>query len=669
MAKKTKNKKGWRTVKKEKVRSLFMYYDKNDKQVYGYYDDEAKKLVPVTKKEYEAYKAEQDRKWEEAQKKALSAPHPSQSFKDDDKDYFAKKQSWRDEWDYDDDLSGYGNYYGGAGYRRSYSYNWDSTAAFRDVRGRAVAAFPGLSKVLYTLDPKIRMKTELPYGCLTVTEDYTAYYSIMGCEDSPDLAPLVLLLDTTKVVLDHAKRSRALARRLAMYQGSMLHDIQKAPLQMLINMVSHRMAFSGLEKEACPPSEEFAKGHEQAMEVLRQTSRHVSAFIDKLRERLSEEESAALESPYSGSFEEQIEYLLHAAELPLHPGYSEEEQQQLDELMARENAENYEDVYRIEFRSAHPDIIQECVYAAVKLLYPEDFTTDSDGNESMNDGSKAAEAMNGFIQLMGSSVSDGFRREFEQTRQEAQGQEGDGKGRGQGLGQKQAWKLKEEWTKEGRMGKDGLGALLEESVKARLRNSERSVAGRVIRQKIMSCARVAGRGYARQQYNNRNRRQHAINEASGIQAVLPQWKDVVPELVVVCDTSGSMSRTDIEFMLGELVALAREYRAADRIHIFPADTSITQYHAIRNAEDIVRMPINGGGGTNMPQALEGAMQYLKTNVGSKPNVALIITDGDTPWGGIDDIDIPVIVALTGNTSTPTPKGLDVVRIYPEGYTG
>ena len=136
--------------------------------------------------------------------------------------------------------------------------------------------------------------------------------------------------------------------------------------------------------------------------------------------------------------------------------------------------------------------------------------------------------------------------------------------------------------------------------------------------------------------------------------VLPTMVRPVPEVVVVCDTSGSMHERLLARALAEVQGLLT--RAGLReLRVLAVDTDV---HAARRATRIEQVRLAGGGGTDM-----GAGIVAASRLHPRPSVIVVLTDGYTPWPERPPSGIRVVVGLLaegGPTWWPPPWARTVV---------
>jgi len=121
-------------------------------------------------------------------------------------------------------------------------------------------------------------------------------------------------------------------------------------------------------------------------------------------------------------------------------------------------------------------------------------------------------------------------------------------------------------------------------------------------------------------------------------ALLPTLFRPVPQVAVVCDTSGSMHDELLARALTEIEGLlTRAGLRAGQIQVLAVDTEVHAVSRVTRARDVV---LAGGGGTDMGRGIEAAMRLRP-----KPSVVVVLTDGYTPWPLERPRGVRVIVGL------------------------
>jgi hypothetical protein len=126
--------------------------------------------------------------------------------------------------------------------------------------------------------------------------------------------------------------------------------------------------------------------------------------------------------------------------------------------------------------------------------------------------------------------------------------------------------------------------------------------------------------------------------ATAFPVVLPSLVRPVPEVAVVCDTSGSM----VDELLGRALTevegiLTRAGLPSGSVRVLAVDTCV---HAVRRASRASQVELVGGGGTDMGAGIASAAQLRP-----RPGVVVVLTDGYTPWPERPPRGVTVIVGL------------------------
>lgn len=125
---------------------------------------------------------------------------------------------------------------------------------------------------------------------------------------------------------------------------------------------------------------------------------------------------------------------------------------------------------------------------------------------------------------------------------------------------------------------------------------------------------------------------------------LPALHSPLLEVVVVVDTSASVDGDLLDALLCEVAGVLRS--TPDRtITAISCDTTPTVTRRVRYPRDITLV---GGGGTDLSAGLEACV-----GLRPRPNVIIVLTDGDTPWPPAKpNVRGKVIVVSTGAPGPP-----------------
>jgi len=138
--------------------------------------------------------------------------------------------------------------------------------------------------------------------------------------------------------------------------------------------------------------------------------------------------------------------------------------------------------------------------------------------------------------------------------------------------------------------------------------------------------------------------------------VLPALRRPVPEVAVVCDTSGSMTEDLLAMVLAEVEGLLRALGLARQVRVLACDTAVAATQRVSSARQV---QLVGGGGTDMGAGI-GAAAALRP----RPAVTVVLTDGYTPWPAAAPKGMRVVVGLLGAAAPDAPPWTRAVRVEP-----
>ena len=138
--------------------------------------------------------------------------------------------------------------------------------------------------------------------------------------------------------------------------------------------------------------------------------------------------------------------------------------------------------------------------------------------------------------------------------------------------------------------------------------------------------------------------------------VLPALRRPVPEVAVVCDTSGSMTEDLLAMVLAEVEGLLRALGLARQVRVLACDTAVAPAQRVSSARQV---ELVGGGGTDMGAGI-GAAAALRP----RPAVTVVLTDGYTPWPAVAPQGMRVVVGLLGEGAPEAPPWTRSVRVEP-----
>ncbi len=134
-------------------------------------------------------------------------------------------------------------------------------------------------------------------------------------------------------------------------------------------------------------------------------------------------------------------------------------------------------------------------------------------------------------------------------------------------------------------------------------------------------------------YRRPSRRAHASPDV-----VLPTLQRPVPEVAIVCDTSGSMHDRLLARALAEVEGvLTKAGLRGGQVRVLAVDTAVQAAKRVSRASQVT---LAGGGGTDMGAGIEAAAALRP-----RPRVVIVLTDGFTPWPARPPRGVRVIVGL------------------------
>jgi hypothetical protein len=141
-------------------------------------------------------------------------------------------------------------------------------------------------------------------------------------------------------------------------------------------------------------------------------------------------------------------------------------------------------------------------------------------------------------------------------------------------------------------------------------------------------------------YRRPSRRAHLNRKV-----VMPTLQRPIPDVAIVCDTSGSMHERLLARALAEIEAvLTRAGLRQAQVRVLAVDTAV---HAVRRVSRAAQVQLAGGGGTDMGTGIYGAAELRP-----RPSVVIVLTDGFTPWPERPPPGIRVIVGLLSEGMRP-----------------
>ena len=139
--------------------------------------------------------------------------------------------------------------------------------------------------------------------------------------------------------------------------------------------------------------------------------------------------------------------------------------------------------------------------------------------------------------------------------------------------------------------------------------------------------------------------------------VLPALRRPVPDVAVVCDTSGSMTEDLLSAALAEVEGLLRALGIARQVRVLACDTAVGAAQRVSSARQI---ELVGGGGTDMGTGIAAAAALRP-----RPAITVVLTDGYTPWPPAAPKGTRVVIGLLGPGAPAAPGWARAVRVDPD----
>ena len=136
--------------------------------------------------------------------------------------------------------------------------------------------------------------------------------------------------------------------------------------------------------------------------------------------------------------------------------------------------------------------------------------------------------------------------------------------------------------------------------------------------------------------------------------VLPALRRPVPEVAVVCDTSGSMTDDMLAASLAEVEGLLGTLGLARQLRVLACDAAAAPARRVTSARQV---ELTGGGGTDMGAGIEAA-----AGLRPRPAITVVLTDGLTPWPDGPPRGMRVVVGLLGDGAPEPPPWARSVRV-------
>jgi predicted metal-dependent peptidase len=132
-----------------------------------------------------------------------------------------------------------------------------------------------------------------------------------------------------------------------------------------------------------------------------------------------------------------------------------------------------------------------------------------------------------------------------------------------------------------------------------------------------------------------------------------------PKTTVIVDTSGSISHELLKTLLAEVMGITKAVGSAHGVVVIPCDSVAYPATKVRKANDVQKLQLPGGGGTDMREGIAAALA-----IKPRPDAIVIVTDGYTPWPSVKPVGCDSFIALltTSARSAKVPSWAKTVVI-------
>ena len=151
-------------------------------------------------------------------------------------------------------------------------------------------------------------------------------------------------------------------------------------------------------------------------------------------------------------------------------------------------------------------------------------------------------------------------------------------------------------------------------------------------------------------YSRPSRRQGQVGNG---RVILPAMITLRPTVAVVIDTSASVSEKMLAQGVAEIGGILRTFGC--EVSVLSVDAAV---HTCQRVFSPRQVQLLGGGGTDMGLGIRAAAQLRP-----RPDVIVVITDGDTPWpSSPPEGRVPVVALILGDKTPPPPGWIREIRI-------
>jgi len=142
-----------------------------------------------------------------------------------------------------------------------------------------------------------------------------------------------------------------------------------------------------------------------------------------------------------------------------------------------------------------------------------------------------------------------------------------------------------------------------------------------------------------------SRREHTI-KTKDFSPRLPAMRGPLPpNVAVIIDTSPSITDRNINDALTEVIGIVRAVGASRKVAVIPCSYNAYGVQYVRTPKQVEYIRLDGDEGTDLTKGFTAAM-----NLKQKPEIIVVITDGETPWPDHKPKGVRLVLVLLNNKS-------------------
>lgn len=142
-----------------------------------------------------------------------------------------------------------------------------------------------------------------------------------------------------------------------------------------------------------------------------------------------------------------------------------------------------------------------------------------------------------------------------------------------------------------------------------------------------------------------SRREHAIKTKEFAPRLPAMRGPLPPNVAVILDTSPSISDRNIKDALTEIIGIVRAVGASRKVAVIPCSFNAYEVQYVRTPKQVQYVRLDGDGGTDLRKGFISAM-----NLKRRPEIIIVITDGETPWPEHKPKGVRLVLVLLNNQS-------------------